>query len=536
MAKVKTAVGVFDSDSAAYKAYMAASGNNTTGTGTGGTAAPAQTGGAGTYAAAQQQVTAQKPVTSAQTLFEMDQKLEKGEITYGDYSKWWNATYKPSGGTPGSTTAQQPQQPQPAQNQPQTPAQQAAGKPAYTIGTELGAQKYYDVLNTGQQVTLNDETVLSKGSDGKIYAKKDGQWLNTNVTYKAETQQRDEDTANLAAALFSLFGGKNNAYQQALAQQQAANNAAVQKAVGDLQTQKQTTDNSYANLFRQLYINKMNAKKNEDQKLAAQGITGGMAESNRLGLETSYSEALRQGELQRLQTQTDLDKAITDTRLTGDIQNATAAAQAAVDGANSYAAVLQSLISRNDTLSAQEKSQAYALAMQMLGSGDQISDALRQQAGIGNADAQSILDRTSKPQYSQFTAAVALQALKNGSTDPKIRQIVEEFYGMPAEQVLLGQPKEENGFTAEQAAWALLSAASGVVDDATKQKLETYYGMPYENILAGYNAQKTYSAETVQVALTEAMKGNVTAEIRSIVESAFGGLPLETVVAAYDAQ
>lgn len=446
---------------------------------------------------------------------------------------WQSST--PTASVNGGTT-------QPSTAQPTTygqAAQQTQPLGTYNFATEAGKKLYDQVDATGQQVIVPDGhkgTILSKGPDGKLYVFQDGIKMNAQVTYQTEAQKREQETADFLAAWYAMNSGQNSAYQQALAQQQAANNLAVQKAVGDLQTQKQSTDNSYANLFRQLYINKMNAKKNEDQKLAAQGITGGMAESNRLDLETSYAEALRQGEMQRLQTQTDLDKAITDTRLTGDIQNATAASEAAISGAKSYETMLQSLISRNDTLSAAGKQQAYDLAMQMLQQGEMPSQILLTDANIGRADAQSILNGFSKSKPTQLSAAIAVKAFKGGSRDAKVRQIIEDYYGMSAEQVLLGQPEEASGYTAEQAAMALLAAAAGKADETTKRMLESYYKMPLSSILAAYNAQKTYSTETVQAALTEALKGNVTEEIRSIVESAFSGLPLETVVNAYKQQ
>ena len=45
----------------------------------------------------------------------------------------------------------------------------------------------------------------------------------------------------------------------------------------------------------QLYIDRMNNQKEIDQRMAAQGITGGAAESTLLGLGTQYEDALRQG-------------------------------------------------------------------------------------------------------------------------------------------------------------------------------------------------------------------------------------------------
>ena len=61
-------------------------------------------------------------------------------------------------------------------------------------------------------------------------------------------------------------------YAQALEQQKAANDAAVKKAVGDLQAQKTDTNQSYANMFKQLYVDKMKNQKNIGQQMAAQDL------------------------------------------------------------------------------------------------------------------------------------------------------------------------------------------------------------------------------------------------------------------------
>ena len=70
--------------------------------------------------------------------------------------------------------------------------------------------------------------------------------------------------------------------------------------------------------------------------MAAMGITGGMAEGTALGIQTSYTDALRQGEQQKLSTLNDIDQAIADARLTGDIGIAQQAAQLAMDKLATY--------------------------------------------------------------------------------------------------------------------------------------------------------------------------------------------------------
>lgn len=264
--------------------------------------------------------------------------------------------------------------------------------------------------------------------------------------YGAKPQQGS--IAEMASTLKSLFSG-GGAYAKALEQQQAANKANVEKAVGTLNAQKTSTDKSYADMFKQLYLEKMKAKKNIGQQMAAQGITGGAAESTMLGLNTQYADALRKGEESRIGAQSDLDKAIADARLTGDISNVQLAADSAKQQATSYANILQNLINRQDNLDAVEreeannaKAYAYQTAMQLLQGGNMTSDELLSSAGISKADAASIVaaaKRTNAGAVTKPTAAqaeLALMAAINGDRSESVRSIIESYYAMPLTSVL----------------------------------------------------------------------------------------------------
>ena len=71
--------------------------------------------------------------------------------------------------------------------------------------------------------------------------------------------------------------------------------------------------------------------------------TGGMAEGTALGIQTSYTDALRQGEQQKLSTLNDIDQAIADARLTGDIGIAQQAAQLAMDKLATYGSLISQM-------------------------------------------------------------------------------------------------------------------------------------------------------------------------------------------------
>ena len=253
----------------------------------------------------------------------------------------------------------------------------------------------------------------------------------------------------------NLYDSQQGAYAKALAEQKAAQEAAVQRAVNSLESQKSNTNNAYSNLYRQAYIDNMNAKKNINQRLAAQGVSGGAAESTLLGLSTSYADALRQAEQSRIGAISDLDQAISDARLTGDIQSANAAVDSAREQTANYSNVLQSLIDRYDNLNARQtaydredaanalaydresaetvRRYAYQTAMGMLNSGVMASDELLESAGIGKADAAAIVAaNTPTESYTpSLTAAQVNAAIKSGVLTAEVLRAYEYYYGAP---------------------------------------------------------------------------------------------------------
>jgi len=253
----------------------------------------------------------------------------------------------------------------------------------------------------------------------------------------------------------NLYNGQSSAYAQALAEQKAAQEAAVQQAVNTLESQKADTTNSYSDLFRQLYINKMKNQKNIGQQMAAQGINGGAAESTLLGMNTQYEDALRQGEQGRIDALRNLDLAISDARLTGNIESANAAASAAREQTANYANVLQDLIDRYDNLNARQtaygredaanalayeredaanvRKYAYQTAMGMLNAGVMASDELLDSAGISKADAAAIVAaNTPTESYTpSLTAAQVNAAIKSGVLTAEVLRAYEYYYGTP---------------------------------------------------------------------------------------------------------
>ena len=211
-----------------------------------------------------------------------------------------------------------------------------------SYGTDANGQTDYSVLirdamNGGADwQTVQD--LLNKRVD-KAQQSGYGQYMYDDL-YKQATEYINSSKNGLYQDYMDKVGSY---YDDIQAQQQAAQQAAVDQAVNQLTGQKTGIEQSYDDLYRQLYLDRRRAEKNLPQQLAAMGITGGMAEGTALGIQTSYTDALRQGEQQKLSTLNDIDQAIADARLTGDIGIAQQAAQLAMDKLATYGSLISQM-------------------------------------------------------------------------------------------------------------------------------------------------------------------------------------------------
>lgn len=98
--------------------------------------------------------------------------------------------------------------------------------------------------------------------------------------------------------------------------------ARVQQAADAYNRQKEQAKTDYEDASRQAYINNMLSQRNLDQQMAASGVYGGMADSQRITMDASYQNEVSDLEQQYIETLADLDQAITDARLAGDAQAA----------------------------------------------------------------------------------------------------------------------------------------------------------------------------------------------------------------------
>lgn len=98
--------------------------------------------------------------------------------------------------------------------------------------------------------------------------------------------------------------------------------ARVQQAADAYNRQKEQAKTDYEDASRQAYINNMLSQRNLDQQMAASGVYGGMADSQRIAMDASYQNEVSDLEQQYIETLADLDQAIADARLAGDAQAA----------------------------------------------------------------------------------------------------------------------------------------------------------------------------------------------------------------------
>ena len=386
---------------------------------------------------------------------------------------------------------------------------------AFSTGNQAAMKAAQDIIKRGQ--ALGDQSVVDAGmqAQGKILAEEGVAYqpgsgagaASGGITYaqaaNGGTVGTDKGDA-LERELKSLYGS-GGTYAAALAAQQRAQQANVNKAVSTLQGQKQATNRSYAELFRQLYKEKMDAQKNIDQRMAAQGVTGGASESTLLGLETGYAEALRQGEQGRLSTVNEIDRAIADARLDGDIANAQLAAESARAQTAEYASVLQGLLNRYDnqqatkeanarTDAATKENNARQLALAIAQSGEMPTDELLASAGLSRADVESIVGAVESDRGKEDEATTYKRALEKAENLAKYGDFSGyAALGYTAEEIAAMKSVYDAAVAAERAgkqtpwkpkltaAQTLDALEKGVVNDETLAAYKYWYGQDWKS-------------------------------------------------------
>ena len=162
-------------------------------------------------------------------------------------------------------------------------------------------------------------------------------------------------------------------YQAAV---QKAIEAQVQAATDQYNAQIENTGKEYEEAARRAYVSKMMSQRNLDQEMAANGVYGGMADSQRIATETNYENNMNDLTMQYQSTIAELEQAITSARLAGDAQSAEAMANYLSQVQAQYASYLQNERSIqaevdmfNRQLAAQQEQEARAAAAAAASSG-----------------------------------------------------------------------------------------------------------------------------------------------------------------------
>lgn len=195
---------------------------------------------------------------------------------------------------------------------------------------------------------------------------------------------------------------------QVSAQTQARIQAAVQQAVNGYNQQIAATNRDSEELARQAYIAKMLGQKNLDQQLSAAGYAGGMADSQRIQTETAYQTNLKDIENQKAETVRQLQQAIQDAQLAGDMQAAQELASYLQTLQSQWLSYVQTQQQRQDSnywnqqqlqnsnywnqqqVSADQKNTAYQRAMELLSLGVMPPDDVLSAANLSAAEAAAI--------------------------------------------------------------------------------------------------------------------------------------------------
>lgn len=166
--------------------------------------------------------------------------------------------------------------------------------------------------------------------------------------------EQDKQAGDMSWESFLERMGAND-YEQRL---RDAISSQVQQAVDDYNRQIDQAGTSYEDAARRAYINKMLSKRNMDQELAANGVYGGMADSQRIAAETAYQNDLTDLETQYSDTMAQLQQAITAARLSGDAQMAEQMANYLSQIQSEYNSYLQQR--EQERAQARSTAQAYA--------------------------------------------------------------------------------------------------------------------------------------------------------------------------------
>ena len=265
-----------------------------------------------------------------------------------------------------------------------------------------------DLQSTDWQSYINQAVAEGNMQAAALLEQKRNEKIGS-AAYTGQQTQTNNYSQYLQEEPFDLYGSFEDfladmGYGDYAAETQAAIQAAVNNAINNYRRQIETTNEDTEELARQAYISKMLGEKNLEQQLAANGYSGGLADSHRIALEATYENDLNTLEQQRAATVKELELAITNAQLTGDMQTAQELSNylAQIQGQwSNYVQNQQSIQNQNywnqQQMSANNQSKAREWALTMIQGGSMPDDVTLTAAGMTREQAQALLGNLAKP-------------------------------------------------------------------------------------------------------------------------------------------
>ena len=289
----------------------------------------------------------------------------------------------------------------------------------------------YNSASIGQMVQDYQNGVYGQNAPNKSYAEA---LKNQTATYIDENGNKQTGIVQNNGSYYdSLLNTLNQQYQSQLNANDAASAAATQQAILQLENQRRQLDDDYTGLYEQLYLNRRMNEKNLPQQLAAMGYTGGLTESSLLQLQNDYQNNLRQGRTEQMRGDTELQMAIAQAQLTGDLERAQQAQQLASQYYGNYADVIMAMQQQANQereyqlqQSQQQNAQLADNGWVLLENGIMPSAYMLAAMGMNESEAQALLDSMGggsqnyvQPTYTPLVDGVAdkwvLEAINQGS-------------------------------------------------------------------------------------------------------------------------
>ena len=303
---------------------------------------------------------------------------------------------------------------------------------------------------------------------------------------------------------------------------QQAIRAAVQQAIGGYNQQIEDTNEDSKELARQAYVNMMMGGKNLDQQLAAGGYAGGMADSQRIALQANYENDLNALERQRVATINELQRAITNAQLTGDMQTAQELASylQQIQGQwNNYVMNQQQMANdnywRQQSIDADNQNRAREMALMIMQSGNMPDDETLNAAGISRTQAQALLGTTGKTIPETPTRRTGGGYNNGGLTRQQVAEM-QNALGLTADGLWGAKSQSETGMTADEA-WAAYQEALASQTPAVQVPAGVISEVQARLMEEGYNANRLMSILDSMIA-----RGRINEDQAAAVAANFG--------------